>query len=101
MSWKVDYLLENLDIDALLSVTVRVFKKLSTVYPIEYCRKSLKVNKTVIGALKDALSLTRCLVTHDTDFINLEKRFNEFSKVLDRLEKDARAFRDSISGREQ
>ncbi|KAF7724661.1 hypothetical protein EC973_000833 [Apophysomyces ossiformis] len=37
------------------------------------------------------------MTTRDTDFIALEKKFTDFSKVVDRLVKDAQTFRDSIS----
>lgn len=38
-------------------------------------------------------------VTKDADFIQLEKRFNETSKVADMLRAEGQLFRDKVSGK--
>lgn len=37
--------------------------------------------------------------TNDQEYAVLERRFNEFQKVVERLEKDAEAFRDAVAGK--
>jgi hypothetical protein len=39
------------------------------------------------------------LATRDPEYLGLEKNFNEISKYVDALAKDARAFRDNIAGK--
>lgn len=39
------------------------------------------------------------LATKDAGYMQLEKTFNDFSKLVDVLANDARIFRDSIAGK--
>lgn len=39
--------------------------------------------------------------TNDQEYAALERRFNEFQKVVERLEKDAEAFRDAVAGKKK
>lgn len=47
------------------------------------------------------LQLVSCDVigTKDAEYMQLEKVFNEFTKLVDVLAQDARIFRDSIAGK--
>lgn len=79
------------------SVFTRVFKKLSIAYHINYYQRKTKV--TLAQQMK--LQLVSCDVigTKDAEYMQLEKVFNEFTKLVDVLAQDARIFRDSIAGK--
>jgi hypothetical protein len=103
MSWKVKTNSSKKQEELLTAVLCRVYKKQYLDYHINYYPKRMKVKKN--REMKRERELTgsdfSLIGTKDPEYLQLEKVFNDFSKLVDLLAKDATIFRDSIAGKEK